>query len=186
MIVGLGNPGPDYRHTRHNLGWLVLEHAACRWRVDFSQRRLTWEASAIIHGKPVLLVRPLAWMNRTGPVVQEMLTSRQLTPSNLVVVYDDLDLSFGVLRIKTRGGAGGHNGIRSVLDSVGSDEFCRLKLGIGRPPGTQDTVEYVLSPFSPDEESGLEAVLDHSVDALECLIKEGPAEAMNRFHVRSQ
>ena len=185
MIVGLGNPGPEYRHTRHNLGWLVLEHAACRWRVDFSKQHLAWEASANIHGKPVLLIRPLAWMNRTGPVVQEILISRQLTPSDLVVVYDDLDLPFGVVRIKTRGGAGGHNGVRSVLESVGSDEFCRMKVGIGRPCEFQETVEYVLSPFSPDEESGLEAVLDNSVNALECLINEGPAEAMNRFHVRS-
>ncbi len=185
MIVGLGNPGPEYRHTRHNLGWLVLEHAACRWRVDFSKRHLAWEASANIHGKPVLLIRPLAWMNRTGPVVHEILTSRQLTPSDLVVVYDDLDLPFGVVRIKTRGGAGGHNGVRSVLESVGSDAFCRMKVGIGRPLGSLETVEYVLSPFSLEEESGLEAVLDNSVDALECLINEGSAAAMNRFHVRS-
>lgn len=185
MIVGLGNPGPEYRHTRHNLGWLVLEHAAYRWRVDFSERRLAWEASANIQGNPVLLIRPIAWMNRTGPVVHEILNSRQLTPSDLVVVYDDLDLPLGVVRIKTRGGAGGHNGLRSVLESIGSDEFCRMKLGIGRPVGPLDTVDYVLSPFSPEEESDLESVLEKSVDALECIIKDGPAVAMNRFHIRS-
>ncbi|MGD9850516.1 MAG: aminoacyl-tRNA hydrolase [Nitrospirales bacterium] len=184
MIVGLGNPGPEYRHTRHNLGWLVLEHAACRWGVDFSKRHLAWEASTNFQGKPVLLVRPLAWMNRTGPVVQEILDSRQLTPSDLVVVYDDLDLPLGVVRIKTRGGAGGHNGVRSVLESIGSDEFCRMKLGIGRPIGSGQTVDYVLSPFSQEEESALDSVLEKSVDALECLITEGHAVAMNRFHVR--
>ncbi|MDR4495252.1 MAG: aminoacyl-tRNA hydrolase [Nitrospirales bacterium] len=185
MIVGLGNPGPEYRHTRHNLGWLVLEHAACRWRVDFAERHLALEASTHIQGNPVLLIRPLAWMNRIGPVVREILHSRQLLPAHLVVVYDDLDLPLGVVRIKTRGGAGGHNGVRSVLDSIESDEFCRMKVGIGRPLGSRDTVDYVLSSFSAEEELALEAVLDKSVNALECLIHEGPAVAMNRFHGRS-
>ena len=182
MIVGLGNPGPEYRQTRHNLGWRVLERAACRWQIEFTKRHLAWEASADIQGSPVLLVCPIAWMNQTGPVVREILDGRHLTPSNLTVVYDDLDLPLGTIRIKTRGSAGGHNGLRSVLESVGSEEFCRIKLGIGRPVWPLTTVDYVLSPFSPEEAPEVESVLERGVDALECLVLEGPAVAMNRFH----
>lgn len=186
MIVGLGNPGPEYRQTRHNLGWLVLERTACRWGIEFSKRHHAWEASADIQGQSILLVRPIAWMNQTGPVVRSVLDGRHLSTSDLTVVYDDLDLSFGTIRIKTHGSAGGHNGLRSVLEHVGSDRFCRIKLGIGRPVWPVETVEYVLSPFSSEERSELEPLLEKSVDALECLIEDGPAVAMNRFHSRSE
>jgi PTH1 family peptidyl-tRNA hydrolase len=183
--VGLGNPGPEYRQTRHNLGWLVLEHSACRWKSEFSKRHLAWEASTDIQGNSVLLVCPLTWMNQVGPVVREILDGRGLGPSDLTVVYDDLDLPLGTIRIKCRGGAGCHNGRRTVIEIVWSDEFCRLKLGIGRPVWPVQTVDYVLSPFSPEERAELETVLERATDALECLIKEGASVAMNRFHVRS-
>lgn len=182
VVVGLGNPGIEYRHTRHNLGWMVLEHAARRWKTDFSDKRDSLEASLELGGIQVLLVLPLAWMNQTGPVVRAVLYDRHLGPSDLTVVYDDLDLPFGVLRIKTRGGDGGHNGLRSVLDSVGTEEFCRMKIGIGRPSGGVDIVDYVLSQFSQEEQSQIVALLDRSVDALECLLLKGAAATMNQYH----
>lgn len=182
VIVGLGNPGPEYGQTRHNLGWLALDYLARRWRISFEKRRLAFEASTNLHGTSVLLVRPIAWMNRTGPVVRAILDSRRLTPDALVVVYDDLDLPFGDIRLKPRGGSGGHNGMKSILESLGTIEICRLKLGIGRPQGSREVVDYVLSPFSPQECIELEAILERSADALECLIQEGIVSAMNRFH----
>lgn len=182
MIVGLGNPGPKYRKTRHNLGWMVLERVAYRWNLEFFNCDLAWEACTEFKGIPVLLVCPIAWMNQTGPVVRAIFDRQRLTHSDLTIVYDDLDLPLGAIRIKTRGSAGGHNGLRSVLNSLGSDEFFRLKLGIGRPEGLVETVDYVLSPFTAGESEVLDKVLDRSVDALECLIEDGPTVAMNRFH----
>jgi peptidyl-tRNA hydrolase, PTH1 family len=181
-VAGLGNPGLQYRNTRHNLGWLVLEQAVRRWGGHFSERPDALEAVHELSGIPVLLVCPLAWMNQTGPIIRATLDSRSLSLSDLIVVYDDLDLPLGVIRIRTRGGAGGHNGLRSVLANLGTDGFCRLKVGIGRPVWGGDLIDYVLSPFSQEEQRQVSSVLDRSVDALECLIKNGVAEAMNRFH----
>jgi peptidyl-tRNA hydrolase, PTH1 family len=181
-VAGLGNPGLQYRNTRHNLGWLVLEQAVRRWGGQFFEGALALESLHELSGIPVLLICPLAWMNQTGSIIRAVLDSRSLSSSDLIVVCDDLDLPLGVLRIKTRGGAGGHNGLRSVLANLGTDRFFRLKVGIGRPVCGGDLIDFVLSPFSHEEQSQVTSVLDRSVDALECLIINGAAEAMNRFH----
>jgi len=183
--VGLGNPGRAYQDTRHNLGWMVLEWAARRWGVVLSQRGLVLQGQGTVQGHSVALAIPQTWMNQTGVVVSSVLQGLRRTTSDLIVVYDDLDLPLGALKIKTRGRAGGHNGLRSVLSSVGSEDFCRLKVGIGRPPGNEELARYVLSPFSSEEYKVVDVTLPKAVDALECLICEGPEAAMNRFHVRS-
>ncbi len=180
--MGLGNPGVPYQKTRHNLGWMVLEHAAHRWGIALAPHGQALQGQGVAGDCSVLLALPLIWMNQTGEVVLSLLHERNRTSSDLILVYDDLDLPLGALKIKTRGGPGGHNGLRSVLSQLDTENFCRLKIGIGRPHDNEDLSHYVLSPFSPDEGEQVDAVLPRVVDALECVMSEGIPAAMNRFH----
>ncbi|MBI5855471.1 MAG: aminoacyl-tRNA hydrolase [Nitrospirae bacterium] len=184
LIVGLGNPGARYADTRHNIGAQVVEAAAARWSVTL---RRTGEARAGIGhlgSTAVVLAVPLSWMNESGPVVTSLLQQHSLTCSDLVVVHDDLDLGLGRLRIKMKGGAGGHNGLRSIMAELGTDEFLRVKLGVGRPPAGVDAADYVLAEFLAEERETVAALCDRAIEALECLLMEGPNAAMNKFHVR--
>lgn len=192
LLVGLGNPGPRYALTRHNLGYRVLEAASARWALSLKQTGSARQGSGQV-GPPgkqaeVTLALPLTWMNQTGPAVAPLVQTLGLTPDQLpdrlIVVHDDLDLPLGRLRIKRRGGPGGHNGLLSIITTLGTDEFCRLKLGIGRPPLGVDAADYVLAPFLPEEVPQVERMLDQAGAALECLLAEGIAAAMNRFNVR--
>jgi PTH1 family peptidyl-tRNA hydrolase len=188
LIVGLGNPGVRYAATRHNVGWRVLERAAARWKIRLeapgpARLPARWGRGRLGEAE-VELAEPLAWMNETGPAVQALLEARTLTPSDLIVVHDDLDLEPGRLRIKRAGGAGGHNGIHSIISALETNEFCRLKIGIGRPAPGEEAEDYVLMPFAPEEEEVLEQVLEQAVLALETLACEGVGAAMNRFNVR--
>jgi PTH1 family peptidyl-tRNA hydrolase len=184
--VGLGNPGPAYQQTRHNLGWMVLEHAARRWGIPLAQQGQALQGQGAIYGCAVLLALPLIWMNQTGEVVHSILQDRKLASADLILVYDDLDLPLGSLKIKTHGGAGGHNGLRSVMACLRTEDFCRLKVGIDRPHDHEDPARYVLSAFAQHEREQVDAMLlPHAVDALECLIREGVSVAMNRFHALS-
>jgi len=194
LIVGLGNPGDRYARTRHNVGYRVLERAAARWAIPLKPAQVARQGRGVI-GPPdkpiaVTLALPLTWMNQTGPAVKDLLDSLGLSPEqlsdHLIVVHDDLDLPLGRLRIKRRGGPGGHNGLLSIMTSLDRDEFCRLKLGIGRPPQGEDAAEYVLAPFTAEETSQVETMLDQAVLALECLLSDGIAAAMNRFNVKDK
>ncbi len=185
LVVGLGNPGRSYERTRHNLGWMVLEQAADRWNVALAKQEHGFLGQGDVKGHPVLLLLPLTWMNQTGVVVRAVLQDLSPVSPDLIVVHDDLDLSLGTIKIKTRGGAGGHNGLRSVLSCLETDEFSRVKVGIGRPQNNEDLANFVLSPFLPEEWEEVISILPTAVDALECLICEGPGVAMNRFHVRA-
>jgi len=182
VVVGLGNPGTSYQQTRHNLGWIVLEHAARRWKVFLGQQGQAIQGQGAIDGQSVLLALPLIWMNQTGEVVHSILQKCNLSSSDLILVYDDLDLPLGTFKIKTRGGPGGHNGLRSVLSCLGTEEFCRVKVGIGRPLGGEDVARYVLSVFTQGEREQVNVVLPKVVDALECMMCQGVSVAMNRFH----
>ncbi len=184
VVVGLGNPGRSYARTRHNLGWMVLEQAADRWSIRLIQQEHGFQGRGEVAGHPVVLVLPLTWMNQTGVVVQAVLQNLNRASSDLIVVHDDLDLPLGAIKIKTRGGAGGHNGLRSVLSCLETEEFVRVKVGIGRPPENKDLADFVLSPFPIEDWGQVVASLPKAVDALECLICEGAAAAMNRFHGR--
>jgi len=181
-VAGLGNPGRSYEYTRHNLGWMVLERAAARWGISLAQHGQGIQGRGAVGGHPILLVLPLTWMNQTGIVIRAVLQDLSLKSPDLIVVHDDLDLPLGAIKIKTRGGAGGHNGLRSLLSCLGTEEFSRLKVGIGRPPENEDLAKFVLSPFPAEEWEQVVATLPKAVDALECLICEGSAVAMNRFH----
>jgi PTH1 family peptidyl-tRNA hydrolase len=184
LIVGLGNPGEQYARTRHNVGVMVLGQAAARWKVKLSTTGPMRQGRGRVGAVDVILAEPLAWMNQNGPVVKAILDECGLSPHELIVVHDDVDLPVGRLRIKRNGGSGGHNGILSLLTTLDTNLFCRLKVGIGRPPPMEETADYVLSPFTPEERFIIESALDRATLALECLLLEGVDVAMNRFHVQ--
>lgn len=186
LIVGLGNPGARYVATRHNVGAAVLLKAADRWVLGWRQSgELRW-ARGQVGGAEILLATNLAWMNQSGPAVKALLAQAGVTEQDLVVVHDDLDLPVGRIRIRRRGGAGGHRGVLSLLTALESDRFCRLKIGIGSPPPGQDPADYVLAPFSHDELEILDATFERAALALETLVAEGAEAAMNRFNATEQ
>ena len=186
LIVGLGNPGAAYAQTRHNVGMWVIERAAVRWSIRLAKRGMTHRGSGRLGSELLELAGTLDWMNITGPPLKGLLREYSLTPADLILVHDDLDLDLGRLRIKQAGGHGGHNGIRSVIDAVGTPQVVRIKIGIGRPAPRQDSADYVLQAFSREDIDVLNPCLDRAVDALECLIHRGVAVAMNEFNVRER
>jgi peptidyl-tRNA hydrolase, PTH1 family len=186
LLVGLGNPGKTYARTRHNVGMWVIERAAARWSIRLSPRGTAQRGSGRLGGKLIELAGMLDWMNVSGPPLKGLLREFGLTAGELIVVHDDLDLEPGRLRIKLTGGPGGHNGIKSIIDALGTPHFVRVKIGIGCPAPGQDSAEYVLEPVTKEELTVFEPCLERAVDALECLIHRGPEVAMNQFHVREK
>ena len=186
LIVGLGNPGAAYAQTRHNVGMWVIERAAARWSIRLSKRGTAHRGAGRLGSELLELAGTLDWMNVTGPPLKGLLRECSLTPDELILVHDDLDLDLGRLRIKQAGGHGGHNGIKSVIDAIGTSQFVRVKIGIGRPAPRQDSADYVLQAFTKEELEVLNPCLDRAVEALECLIHRGTAVAMNQFNVREQ
>jgi PTH1 family peptidyl-tRNA hydrolase len=186
LIVGLGNPGATYARTRHNAGMWVVERAAARWGARLV-RRGTAQRASVRHGSQnIELAGTLDFMNVTGAPLKGLLREYQLTPDDLILVHDDLDLEPGRLRIKQAGGHGGHNGIKSVIDVLGTTQFVRIKIGIGRPAPGQDSADYVLEPVTKEEMDVIEPCLERAVDALEVLIHRGIEPAMNQFNVRER
>lgn len=186
LVVGLGNPGATYARTRHNAGMWVVERAAARWGGRLVKRGTAQRAS-VRHGSQLIeLAGTLDFMNVTGPPLKGLLREYQLTPDDLILVHDDLDLEPGRLRIKQSGGHGGHNGIKSVIDALGTPQFVRIKIGIGRPAPGQDSADYVLAPAGHEEMKVIEPCLGRAVDALEILIHRGIEAAMNQFNVRER
>ena len=186
LIVGLGNPGAAYAPTRHNAGMWVIERAAARWSVHLAKRGMAHRGSGRLGSELLELAGTLDWMNITGPPLKGLLREYSLTADNLILVHDDLDLDLGRLRIKQAGGHGGHNGIKSVIDAIGTPQFARIKIGIGRPAPRQDSADYVLEAITSAELEVLNPCLDRAVDALECVIHRGLAVAMNEFNVRER
>jgi PTH1 family peptidyl-tRNA hydrolase len=186
LIVGLGNPGAAYALTRHNVGMWVIERAAARWSIRLAKRGMAHRGSGRLGSALLELSGTLDWMNITGPPLKGLLREYSLTADDLILVHDDLDLDLGRLRIKQAGGHGGHNGIRSVIEAIGTPQFLRIKIGIGRPAPRQDSADYVLEPFTKEEVDILNPCLDRAVDALECVIHRGVAVAMNEFNVRER
>lgn len=164
----------------------VIERAASRWSIRLSPRGSGQRGSGRLGRELVELAGLLDWMNVTGPPLKGLLREFLLSPSDLIVVHDDLDLEPGRLRIKLAGGHGGHNGIKSIIDALGTPQFVRLKIGIGRPAVGQDSADYVLESVTKDEMLVIDPCLNRAVDALECLIHRGPEAAMNQFNVRER
>ena len=183
LIVGLGNPGKEYIHTRHNVGFFCIEHLANKWGIKVSSRGKT---SVLREGKfaenDVVLIKPRNFVNRSGIAIVQALNRFKASPCDLLILYDDMDLSLGTIRLRTRGGSGGHNGIESVIDALGTRNFSRLRVGIGRPCQGIDPVEYVLGTFSMPDLECVNNVVLRVGDVVECLLKEGISNAMNKFN----
>jgi PTH1 family peptidyl-tRNA hydrolase len=186
LLVGLGNPGAEYANTRHNIGCWVIERAAARWSIHLARKGAAQRGSGRAGSKLVELATTLDWMNLTGPPLKGLLRELRMTPDELVLVHDDLDMEPGRLRIRHNGGSGGHNGIKSVIEALGTPQFVRLKIGIGRPAPGQDSADYVLERVSPDARTVYEPCLERAVDALELLLNRDLATAMNQFNVRDK
>jgi len=165
VIVGLGNPGAEYRETRHNVGHRVVELLADRLDARFRLRGPAHVAETAWHGAPLHLAKVVSFMNVSGPPVARLLRLLDATPAALVVVYDDLDLPFGTVRTRQRGRHGGHHGIESILTTLGTQEVRRVKIGVGRPAPRDEVVDWVLTPFSDEEREALPGVLERAADA---------------------
>lgn len=184
LIVGLGNPGRQYEDTRHNVGFMVLDRLAADAGVAF-QTAPKWQSHlAKLPGSGILLLKPQTFMNLSGRAIQQILSFHKWTPEQMLVIYDDVALPLGTLRFREKGSAGGHNGIKSILQHLGNDVFPRLKLGIGGS-GPGEMVGHVLGKFSPDERPLLENMLATAVDAVQLARSQGIATAANRYHTRT-
>jgi peptidyl-tRNA hydrolase, PTH1 family len=181
MVVGLGNPGAKYEHTRHNIGFVVIERFAERHSLVFKGSKHHADiARGTVAGTPVVLAMPLTFMNESGFAVRRLLSYYKVPPANLLVVCDDLDLPFGRLRIRTEGSSGGNGGLKSIIQELGTESFVRLRVGIDRPTGHGRV--YVLQKFPPEQERVLTALSDIACDAIETILSEGADVAMNRFN----
>ena len=183
VVLGLGNPGKKHQRTRHNLGFLVVDRVASGNRIAIKKKRYDsligdWQTNE----EKILLVKPQTYMNHSGEVVKHLFRSFPVAVQDLVVIHDDLDLPFGRIRIRPRGGAGGHRGVLSILESLGEEGFFRVRVGIGRPPPGMDPTDFVLDRFSPQEISQLDEVVSKAADAVECLLEEGSRRAMEKFN----
>jgi len=185
LIVGLGNPGPRYRGTRHNLGRAVVERLAAELGVRLSDDGWARAGRARLGQATAWLAVPETYMNESGVAVRDLLRRRRRSPADLVVVYDDLDLPLGTLRLRPGNGAGGHNGIRSIIDHLGTGAFPRVRIGIGRPPRGVDPAEYVLARFAPEERAAAEDAVAHAAAAVIAVARDGLETAMNRFNRRA-
>ena len=184
-VVGLGNPGPAYAKTRHNIGFWVIDALAKEATLRFRCRGLSLRAHGTVAGHEFILAKPQTFMTHSGHAVAEFLADVGLTPSDLrdvIIVHDDLDLEPGRLRLKARGGHGGHNGVLSIIETLGTDLFARLKIGVGRPPKGMDPADYVLEAPSADEQPSLADAVERGVQVLSCWRDEGLVAAMNRFN----
>lgn len=180
VIVGLGNPGPQYAETRHNVGFQFIDYLARKHNITFSEIRFNAHlASGTIRGQEVILAKPLTFMNLSGQAVKPLVKSLALPPHNLLVVYDDMDLPLGAIRFKPKGGAGGHRGMRSIIEALGHQDFPRLRFGIGRPI-RGDPVDYVLGEFSEEEKAAIALAFEKAIDVVEGWIEKGLEEALRR------
>ncbi len=183
MIVGLGNPGPRYARNRHNVGFQCVDRLAEKHGLTFDKRKHNAVlAQGRIDSARVVLVKPMTFMNVVGPAVAAVARFYKVAPEDLLVVYDDLDLPQGRIRLRPEGGSGGHNGMKSIIQHLGTQAFPRLRVGIGRPPGRMDPADYVLQDFSEKEEEVMAQVRERAVEAIECWLREGIVEAMNTFN----
>lgn len=184
-VAGLGNPGGRYERTRHNVGFLVVDELAARNDTDIRRQEfLSLTARALLGRTMVLLMKPQTFMNASGPAVAAALDDLGLSPGELVVVYDDLDLPLGRIRVRPGGGAGGHRGVTSLIETLGTGDFARVRVGIGRPAPGQAVVDHVLSPFADDEAACVREAVALAADAVACLAADGVVRAMEAFNGR--
>jgi PTH1 family peptidyl-tRNA hydrolase len=186
LIVGLGNPGEEYENTPHNLGFMVVDRLAGSHSVRVSRKENTsFVGLGETGGKHVALAKPQTYMNLSGPAVKGLLERYELKPNRLIVVYDELDLPWGALRIRIRGSAAGHKGVKSLIGSLGTNEFTRIRLGID-PGSPVKGKQFVLAPFKRAQKQEVEEVVARAAEAVESIIAEGAAQAMTKYNRRAQ
>lgn len=183
IIVGLGNPGREYENTRHNTGFIAIDKLANKYNIEISkEKHKALIGTGLIEGEKVILVKPQTFMNLSGESVREVINFYKEEVKNFIVIFDDIDLPIGTIRIKERGSAGTHNGVKSLVHELGTQEFKRIKVGVGSPSGKMDLVSYVLGKFSNEEFKEIEISTNKVVNAIETIIKEGVAKAMNEYN----
>ena len=188
LIVGLGNPGIEYQFTPHNIGFLAVDRIAEQCGVTIDNRHCKAQTGrAKIGSEDILLAKPETFMNLSGMSVRELVEKYEVTPaSDLIVVYDELDLPFGTLKIRPRGGTAGHNGMESILGALGTDEFMRVRLGIAPDHPVRDGARYVLAQFKKSQYELIDEMLGRTVEAVETILTDGPEAAMNRFNRKDE
>jgi len=187
LLVGLGNPGPKYARNRHNIGFMALDEVARRHRIEAFRAKFGAEvATGEVKGQRAVLLKPMEYMNLAGFAVQRAAAFYQVEPKDMVVVHDEIDIDFGRLKLKVGGGHGGHNGLRSIVQELGSSDFARVRCGVGRPGTKANVADYVLGDFQRDEQEEAAILIQEAADAVEEIVTRGPLLAMNRFNVREK
>jgi PTH1 family peptidyl-tRNA hydrolase len=188
LIVGLGNPGIEYQFTPHNLGFLAIDRIANERGVEMRNRQCrALTARAEVAGEQVLLAKPETFMNLSGMSVRELVIKHEVRPeSDLIVIYDELDFPLGMIRIRQRGSSAGHNGMKSIIGALGTQEFLRIRLGIAPERKILDGVKFVLTPFRKAQLKKVDEILDNAAEAVKVILKEGAAAAMNRFNRKAE
>ena len=191
LIIGLGNPGRKYARTRHNIGHMVAEALVERIGGTLTSTKAKAIAATVrlgivggLPGPRVVVMQSLTYMNVSGPPVAQLAQFHSITPERIIAVHDDVDLPFDSIKLKRGGGEGGHNGLRSITQSLGTKDYLRVRAGVGRPPGRMDTADYVLKPFTSEEQKTLPILVEDAADAVEILVAEGLEAAQQRFHGR--
>ncbi|HPX35592.1 MAG TPA: aminoacyl-tRNA hydrolase [Mycobacterium sp.] len=184
LVVGLGNPGPQYAKTRHNVGFMVADLLAARIGGQFKLHKKSGAdvVTGRLAGRPVVLAKPRCFMNESGRQVGPLAKFYSVAAGDVIVIHDELDIDFGKIRLKLGGGEGGHNGLRSVANALGTKDFQRVRIGIGRPPGRKDPAAFVLEPFNAAERNEVPTMCELAADAAEALIELGVEPAQNRVH----
>ncbi|WP_227979867.1 aminoacyl-tRNA hydrolase [Nocardia spumae] len=184
LVVGLGNPGPEYERTRHNAGFLVADVLAERIGGRFTVHKKSGAdlVEARLDGRKILLAKPRTYMNLSGRPVAALARFFSVPPTEIIVVHDELDLPFGDIRLKRGGGEGGHNGLRSISNALSTKDYLRVRFGVGRPPGRQDPADFVLKPFSAAERKEVPVLVEQTADAVELLLRVGLEPAQNQLH----
>ncbi|MEO5779336.1 aminoacyl-tRNA hydrolase [Arthrobacter sp. PAMC25284] len=185
LIVGLGNPGPEYSRNRHNVGQMVLDELAARVGGGFKahkSRAQVLEGRLGIGGPRIVLAKPLCYMNVSGGPVAALARFYDVDPGHLIAVHDEIDIPFNTVKLKVGGGEGGHNGLRDMSKALATKDYLRVRVGVGRPPGRMDTADFVLRDFSTAEKKEVPFLLDAAADAVEALVREGLSAAQQKFH----
>ena len=183
LIIGLGNPGKEYRLTRHNMGFRVVDRVARQQGIQFKRRQGKAQiGEGRLGTKRVVLAKPLTYMNKSGIAVKRLVKALGVPLDHLVVVHDDLDLACGRMKMKEKGGHGGHKGVQSIIEQLGSSDFLRVKIGIGKPPDPEQGADYVLSRFAAEERALVKESVEQAAQAIEAIIISGKDKAMNRYH----